>query len=51
MINQITISEFHIALREEYGKKVTMEEAESILSGLTSYFDLLARLNHIIASN
>ncbi len=51
MINKVTIAEFQAALREEYGKDIPLNEAESVLNGLVSYFDVLARLNHIVASN
>ncbi len=51
MLSKVTITEFQTALKEEYGKDVTPEEAESILNGLVGYFDVLARLNHNVASN
>ena len=51
MINKVTITEFHEAIKEEYGKDVTLEEAESILNGLVGYFDVLAKINNNIASN
>lgn len=51
MINQVTITEFQEAIKEEYGKDISLEEAESILNGLVGYFDVLAKINHDIASN
>ena len=51
MINQVTITEFQEAIKKEYGKDLSLEEAESILNGLVGYFDVLARVNHNIASN
>lgn len=44
MISKETIKEFHIALEEDYGRTITLEEAESILRGTVKYIDLLAQI-------
>lgn len=51
MISKVTITEFQEAIKEDYGKDISLEEAESILNGLVGYFDVLAKINHNIASN
>ena len=47
MISLETTKEFQDAIKEEYGKEVTIEEAVKILADLVAYFDLLAKINHI----
>ena len=44
MISESTVVEFQDALKEEYGKDVTFQEASQILSDLVTYFDLLMRI-------
>ena len=46
MISEGTILEFQNALKEEYGKVVTFEEASAVLRDIATYFDLLAKINH-----
>lgn len=46
MISPETTKEFQEALREEYGKDVTFEDASLILRDLTSYFDTLSKMYH-----
>lgn len=44
MINEATIIEFQDALREEYGRDVTFQEASQMLNDLVTYFDVLMRI-------
>jgi hypothetical protein len=44
MISVELTKEFQEALKEEYGKDVTIEDASRILSDLTGYFDTLSRV-------
>jgi hypothetical protein len=46
MISKATIKEFKRALKEEYGKEVSYEEASSILADLVAYYDTLGKINH-----
>ena len=46
MISIETTKEFQAALKEEYGKDVTYEEASKILNDLTGYFDVLSKIYH-----
>lgn len=45
VISQETIIEFQDALKEEYNRVVTLQEASLILNDLVSYFDLLAKID------
>lgn len=44
MIRESTVVEFQDALKEEYGKDVTFQEASQMLSDLVTYFDVLMRI-------
>jgi len=46
MIREETIVEFQNALKEEYGKDVSLKEAGEILLGMVGYFDTLAKIAH-----
>jgi len=46
MVTEETTKEFQDALREEYGKSVSIQEASIILNDLVGYFDILAKINH-----
>jgi hypothetical protein len=50
MISQSLIIEFQQALKEDYGKDVTLEEAFLMLSDLTGYFDVLSKVYHKMQS-
>lgn len=45
MISEGTIIEFQGALKEEYNKNVSLQEASIILNDLVGYFDLLAKID------
>ncbi|MCX6739431.1 MAG: hypothetical protein NT098_05300 [Candidatus Parcubacteria bacterium] len=45
MITPETFKEFQVAVKEIYGKDLTMQEAEEILRGCVGYFDLLAKID------
>ncbi len=47
MVSKETIIEFQEALKEEYNKNVNFHEASVMLNDLVSYFDLLAKINHV----
>lgn len=51
MISKETTVEFQKALKEEYNKDISFEEASKILNDLVSYFDLLAKINCHIQNN
>ena len=40
------IEKFRQVVAEDYGRKISVEEAEKMLADLTAYFDLLAKLQH-----
>lgn len=44
MISKATIIEFQDALKEEYGKDVTFQEASEMLNDLVAYFDTLMKI-------
>lgn len=46
MVSEETIRELVQALKEEYGKEVSFEEASRILADLVSYYDTLAKIHH-----
>lgn len=48
MLSEELIKKFQWAVEEDYGAKISFEEASKILTGLTSYFDLLGKLYHTI---
>jgi len=45
MVSKALVTEFMEAVREEYGKELSCEDAELILSDLTQYFDTLAKID------
>jgi hypothetical protein len=47
MVKKETIIEFMGALKEEYNRDVDFKEASIILNDLVSYFDLLAKIDHV----
>ena len=46
MLSLATINEFKEALRQEYGKDVSLEQAGLILADLVAYFDILAKVDY-----
>ena len=46
-----TIEELQQIIAQEYRRKVTFGEAQEIASGLTGYFDLLAKIQHRMQTN
>ena len=44
MFSDTLIKKFQSAVEKDYGEKLTQQEATEVLSGLTSYFDLLGKL-------
>ena len=51
MLSDKLIQELQQIVQEEYGRVLTVSEAEQIGSGLVGYYDLLARLYYQRASN
>lgn len=45
MVSSEVIIEFQGALKEEYGRDVSIQEASIILNDLVGYFDLLAKID------
>ena len=45
-VSQAIVDEFVEAVREEYGKEVSVEDAYRILADLVVYFDTLAKIHH-----
>jgi len=43
---QELILEFQKAIKDDYGKDVSLEEASSILTDLVDYFNVLAKIQH-----
>ena len=48
MINTKTVKEFKKAIKEEYGKNISLQDASKILNDLVGYFDTLAKINYNI---
>jgi len=48
MLSADLIKKFQWAVEKDYGERITFDEASKILTGLTSYFDLLGKLYHSI---
>ena len=48
MVNVETIKEFKKAIKEEYGKNISLRDASKILNDLVGYFDKLAKINYDI---
>lgn len=46
MISEGTVKELVEALKEEYGKEVSFDDASRILTDLVMYYDTLARVSH-----
>lgn len=46
MISEGLIRELMVALKEEYGKEVSFDEATRILTDLVTYYDTLAKIHH-----
>jgi hypothetical protein len=46
MISDKTFKKFQEVVKQEYGKDLTDTEAREILTGMTKYFDLLAKIHH-----
>lgn len=46
MASEQLIRELMSALKEEYGKEVSFDEASRILADLVGYFDTLAKIKH-----
>jgi len=46
MISAGLIKELMLALKEEYGKEVSFDEASRILADLVGYYDALAKIHH-----
>lgn len=47
MISRETIIEFQVAVKEEYDKQISFEEATEILTDLVMYFDVLAKMHAV----
>ena len=45
-ISKETILEFQEAVKEEYGRDLSFEEASEITRDLVAYFDTLAKIHH-----
>lgn len=45
-ISKETILEFQRAVKEEYGREISFEEASEMTRDLVAYFDTLAKINH-----
>ncbi len=45
-ISQAIVTEFVDAVREEYGKELSADDAYRILVDLVVYFDTLAKIHH-----
>ena len=45
-ISEQTIQELVKVVWEDYGEKITPEQASDILRNLVGYFDLLAKINY-----
>ena len=45
MISRETVIEFQTAIREEYDRDISFEDASEVLSDLVAYFDLLGRMD------
>lgn len=48
MVSATLVKKFKEAVKQDFGKDLTVAEADQILNGLVGYFDLLARLRHRI---
>ncbi len=46
MASKALTEKFREIVREEFGKNISLEEAEQILGQMTGYFDLLAQVHH-----
>jgi hypothetical protein len=46
MISIEIIKEFQEAIQEEYGKAISAEDANTILSDLIAYFNVLAKIQN-----
>ena len=46
MVSDQLIQEFQLIVKEDYDREISKAEASEILSTLTSYFDLLAKIYH-----
>lgn len=46
MISEGTVNELVEALKEEYGKEVSIDDARRILTDLVTYYDTLAKVSH-----
>lgn len=46
MISEKLVLELQAAIKKDYGKEVTIEEAREIGETLTEYYDLLGKIYH-----
>jgi hypothetical protein len=46
MPSEQLVKELQVVVLEDYGVSISLSDAEAILSNLTSYFDLLAKINY-----
>jgi len=46
MISLDTVKEFQVALKEEFGNDLSLEQAGLILSDLVGYFDTLLKVDY-----
>ena len=46
MVSQQLAEQLQKVIAEDFGREISVDEASKILSEMTAYFDLLARLNH-----
>ena len=48
MMEKETIKEFKEAIKEEYGKNISLQDASRMLNDLVGYFDTLAKIKYNI---
>ncbi len=46
MLNEATTEELRKIIAEDYGRELTLGQAEEIATTLVRYFDLLAKIKH-----
>jgi len=46
MISQATITEFQDAVREEYGREMSFDDASRVLTDMVGYYDTLAKIQY-----
>lgn len=46
MLSEATIEELRKIIAEDYGRDLTLAQAEDVANALVRYFDLLAKIKH-----